>query len=92
MVSQPINIGSISSTKTNQKNKVSINNVNHFKILSNKSEKLERSKIQSSSSLHAVKKSTSLIDNTSRRKDNLEKLIKDTKRLASILSSFVSIS
>ncbi|CAG8553263.1 4103_t:CDS:2 [Cetraspora pellucida] len=64
VVSQLINIGSISSTKTNQKKK-----------------------IQSSSSSYAVKKNASPIDNTSRRKDDLEKLMKDTKRLASILLS-----
>ncbi|CAG8713031.1 3595_t:CDS:2, partial [Cetraspora pellucida] len=63
VVLQPINIGLILSTKTNQK------------------------KIQSSSSSCAIKKSTSSIDNTLRSKDDLEKLMKDIKRLASILSS-----
>ncbi|CAG8498486.1 3871_t:CDS:2, partial [Cetraspora pellucida] len=82
VVSQLINIRSISSTKTNQKKKVSINNVNHFEVLPNESEKLRQSKIQSSSSSRAIKKSISPINNTSRRKNDLEKLIKDTEKLA----------
>ncbi|CAG8767205.1 15045_t:CDS:2, partial [Dentiscutata erythropus] len=87
VVSQLINIELISSTKTNQKNKVSINNVNYFEVLPNELKKLGRLKIQSSSSSYTVKKSTSPIDNTSKREDNLEKLMKNIKRLAPILLS-----
>ena len=64
-----------------------LTNVNHSEVLPDKSAEMGWPKIQSSTSSRAVKKSTSPIDNTSRRKDDLEKLMKDTKRLAPILPS-----
>ncbi|RIB13190.1 hypothetical protein C2G38_2198542 [Gigaspora rosea] len=62
-------------------------NVNHSEVLPDKSAEMGRPKIQSSTSSHAVKKSASSIDNTSKRKADLEKLIKDTERLAPMLPS-----
>ncbi|RHZ85401.1 hypothetical protein Glove_66g27 [Diversispora epigaea] len=63
MISQPINIESISSTKkNNQKKKVSINNVetkpycsviNHSEVLSDESVKVVQPKIRNSTSSHA---------------------------------------
>ncbi|CAG8807814.1 3919_t:CDS:1 [Gigaspora margarita] len=86
LVSQPINIGSISSTKTNRKNKVSINKAIHSEVLPNESVELTQPKIQSFTSPRVVKKSVSS-DNTSRRKSDLEKLLKDTEKLAPICPS-----
>ncbi|CAG8808349.1 9970_t:CDS:1, partial [Dentiscutata erythropus] len=62
-------------------------NVNHSEVLPDKSAEMGRPKIQSSTSSRAVKKSTSPTDNTLRRKNDLEKLMKNTKRLAPILLS-----
>ena len=62
-------------------------NMNHSEVLLDKSAEMGRPKIQSSTSSRAVKKSASSIDNTSKRKADLEKLMKDTERLASMLPS-----
>ncbi|KAF0506328.1 hypothetical protein F8M41_019142 [Gigaspora margarita] len=68
---------------TSDNNSSSINNINYSKILSNKSVKVVEPKIQNS---HLIKKSVSS-DNTFRRKVDLEKLMKDTERLAPICLS-----
>ncbi|RHZ87119.1 hypothetical protein Glove_40g45 [Diversispora epigaea] len=74
VVSQPINIGSISSKKASQKNKVN-----------NETIELTKTKIRSSTSPCVIKKnSTSSIDNTSKIEADLEKLMKYTDRLAPI--------
>ncbi|CAG8807494.1 5381_t:CDS:2, partial [Cetraspora pellucida] len=62
-------------------------NINHFEVLPDKSAEMGQSKIQSSTSSCAIKKSVSSIDNTSKRKADLEKLMKDTEKLAPILPS-----
>ncbi|CAG8658225.1 4769_t:CDS:1 [Paraglomus occultum] len=78
---------SISSAKTNWENKVSINDAIHSEVLPDKLAEMAKPKIQNSTSLHSVKKSDSSIDNTSRIKSDLEKLMKDTERLAPICPS-----
>ncbi|CAG8536777.1 2875_t:CDS:1, partial [Dentiscutata erythropus] len=95
VVSQPINIGSISLLRSNdpkglsknvsQKNK--INNETMELTQPKMSQRLKAQLPQSSTSLCAVKKRVSSIDNTSKRKSDLEKLMKDTERLAPIFPS-----
>ncbi|CAG8835790.1 30986_t:CDS:1, partial [Gigaspora margarita] len=74
----------IVSPKTNKKKKVS--NAIHSEVLPNESVELSQPKIQSFTSPRVVKKSVSS-DNTSRRKSDLEKLLKDTEKLAPICPS-----
>ena len=72
---------------TSGNNSSSINDTIHSEVSLDKSAEMTRPKIRSSTSSCAVKKSVSSIDNTSRRKSDLEKLIKDTKRLAPMCPS-----
>ena len=75
---------------TSVNNSSSINDAIHSEVSSDKSAEMARPKIQNSTSSRAIKKSVSsdrgeaplLCNNTSRRKTNLEKLMKDTEKLA----------
>ena len=75
---------------TSGNNSSSINDMIHSKVSLDKSAEMARPKIQNSTSSRAIKKSVSsdrgeaplLCNNTSRRKTNLEKLMKDTEKLA----------
>ncbi|RIB21297.1 hypothetical protein C2G38_2176996 [Gigaspora rosea] len=86
VVSQPINIGLISLLRSNDPKGLSKKASQKNKI-NNETMELTQPKIQSSTFLCAVKKRVSFIDNTSKKKSDLEKLMKDTKRLAPILLS-----
>ncbi|CAJ0628501.1 391_t:CDS:1 [Entrophospora sp. SA101] len=83
---QPIPYSYVSEI-TSGNNSSSTNGAIHSEVLSDESVEVVQPKIRNSTSSHAVKKSASSIDNTSKRKSDLEKLIKDTKRLAPMCPS-----